>query len=239
MDTQIVAELEESEQRRSGAHGPRWHRSGGAGLWAASFSSKPCRWGPLRSSPGRWTGAAANTAYSDALWAEMTWRETKDSRPGGRPPGGHRPPGAAGSPTSPHPTTEHVSPIDDPHTHRPARRSNAAARDTSAVEPDRGTGAPSSTVANGRCSALARPDRGPRADGVETWSVPTDAPANEISGAVWQAHRCAASLWYEAALSRRWRCRPVSGISARNGRWIVHALAMLPGGGHRDGVETA
>lgn len=74
---------------------------------------------------------------------------------------------------------------------------------------------------------------------IETWSVPTNAPAGQISAALWQAHRCSASQWYEATLSRRWRCRPVSGIRAEHGRWTVHALAMLPGAGHPDDKDPA
>ncbi|MFW5418730.1 hypothetical protein J0910_19130 [Nocardiopsis sp. CNT-189] len=64
---------------------------------------------------------------------------------------------------------------------------------------------------------------------LEAWSVPADAPAAAVAGALWRAHRAAAGLCYAGALSGRWRCRPVSGFSAARGRWIVHALAMLPG----------
>ncbi|RBM22277.1 hypothetical protein DI005_07165 [Prauserella sp. PE36] len=71
------------------------------------------------------------------------------------------------------------------------------------------------------------------ADRVETWSVPAQAPAQDIAGAVWQAHRRAASLCYDGTLSGRWRSRPISGIAAGHGRWITHALAMLPASGHR------
>ncbi|WP_157982458.1 hypothetical protein [Nocardiopsis sp. FIRDI 009] len=64
---------------------------------------------------------------------------------------------------------------------------------------------------------------------LETWSIATDAPAAEIVEALWRAHRAAADLCYAGALSRRWRCRPVSGLVATRDRWTVHALAMLPG----------
>jgi hypothetical protein len=74
---------------------------------------------------------------------------------------------------------------------------------------------------------------------IETWSVPTDASTGQISTALWQAHRSSAAQWYEATLSRRWRCRPVSGIRAEHGRWTVHALAMLPGAAHTDEKGTA
>ncbi|PXY18521.1 hypothetical protein [Prauserella flavalba] len=80
------------------------------------------------------------------------------------------------------------------------------------------------------------------ADRVETWSVPAQAPARDIAEAVWQAHRRAASLCYEGVLSGRWRSRPVSGIAAGHGRWITHALAMLPSNGHghtNDAQEAA
>ncbi|GAB3213657.1 hypothetical protein ACQEU5_19570 [Marinactinospora thermotolerans] len=65
---------------------------------------------------------------------------------------------------------------------------------------------------------------------LETWSVATEAPAAEIADVMWRAHRAAAGLCYAGALSREWRCRPVSGFVAADGRWTVHALAMLPGG---------
>ncbi|PDP87354.1 hypothetical protein CQJ94_12830 [Glycomyces fuscus] len=63
---------------------------------------------------------------------------------------------------------------------------------------------------------------------LETWSIAVDAPAAEFTGTLWRAHRAAADLCYAGALSRRWRCRPVSGFVASRGRWTVHALAMLP-----------
>ncbi|OLT47569.1 hypothetical protein BJF85_15460 [Saccharomonospora sp. CUA-673] len=71
---------------------------------------------------------------------------------------------------------------------------------------------------------------------VETWSVSTQAPAHELAESLWQAHRQAAALCYRGAASGRWRSRPVSGIPARNSRWITHALAMLPG--NAAGEET-
>ncbi|OQO94964.1 hypothetical protein B1813_02550 [Saccharomonospora piscinae] len=64
---------------------------------------------------------------------------------------------------------------------------------------------------------------------VRAWSVASGASAPDVATALWSAHRGAASECYEAARSGRWRCRPVSGFAARDGRWIVHALAMLPG----------
>jgi hypothetical protein len=64
---------------------------------------------------------------------------------------------------------------------------------------------------------------------LETWSIAVDAPAAEFAGTLWRAHRAAAGLCYSGALSRRWRCRPVSGFVASRERWTVHALAMLPG----------
>ncbi|MBB6174918.1 hypothetical protein HNR23_004978 [Nocardiopsis mwathae] len=64
---------------------------------------------------------------------------------------------------------------------------------------------------------------------LETWSVATDAPVAAVADILWRAHRAAAGLCYSGALSGRWRCRPVSGFRAVRGRWIVHALAMLPG----------
>ncbi len=65
-----------------------------------------------------------------------------------------------------------------------------------------------------------------RADRVETWSVPTSAPAHVMAEAVWQAHLAAASLTYSSTLSGRWGTRPVSGIAAVDGHWIIHAVAM-------------
>ncbi|MEV2277379.1 hypothetical protein AB0I72_17515 [Nocardiopsis sp. NPDC049922] len=64
---------------------------------------------------------------------------------------------------------------------------------------------------------------------LETWSVAIDAPAAEFTETLWRAHRAAAGLCYAGALSRRWRCRPVSGFVATRDRWTVHALATLPG----------
>ncbi|MGW5877224.1 hypothetical protein ACWFMI_11840 [Nocardiopsis terrae] len=64
---------------------------------------------------------------------------------------------------------------------------------------------------------------------LRTWSVAVDTPAAEFTRALWRGHRAAAELCYAGALSRRWRCRPVSGFVASRGRWTFHALAMLPG----------
>ncbi|GAA1456741.1 hypothetical protein NE857_18030 [Nocardiopsis exhalans] len=74
---------------------------------------------------------------------------------------------------------------------------------------------------------------------LETWSVPVDTPAAGLAPALWRAHREAAGLCYTGALSRRWRCRPVSGFVAAHGRWTVHALAMLPGAHHLDKESAA
>lgn len=65
------------------------------------------------------------------------------------------------------------------------------------------------------------------ADRVETWSIPTTTAARGIVDALWRAHREAAQLSYSAELSQHWRCRPVSGIPAKNGQWMMHALAMI------------
>lgn len=65
------------------------------------------------------------------------------------------------------------------------------------------------------------------ADRVETWSVPTTTTAKGIVDALWRAHREAAQLSYNAELSQHWRCRPVSGIPAKNGQWMMHAVAMI------------
>lgn len=67
------------------------------------------------------------------------------------------------------------------------------------------------------------------AERVLTWSLALDAPAPRILRSLWRAHRRAAALCYDAVLTGRWRCRPVSGIPAGDGRWTVHALAMLSG----------
>ncbi|GAB3474506.1 nitroreductase family protein [Nocardiopsis coralliicola] len=61
------------------------------------------------------------------------------------------------------------------------------------------------------------------------WSVAADAPVPRMAAVLWRAHRSAAALCYAGALSGRWRSRPVSGFTARGGRWTVHALAVLPG----------
>lgn len=62
-----------------------------------------------------------------------------------------------------------------------------------------------------------------------------EAPAAEV---VWHAHRVDASRCYAATRSGGWRCRLVSGFAARDERWIVHALAMLPGERHGDDGEA-
>ncbi|MDA2806061.1 nitroreductase family protein [Nocardiopsis suaedae] len=65
---------------------------------------------------------------------------------------------------------------------------------------------------------------------LEAWSVPVDAdaPAAAVADVLWRAHREAAHLCYSGVLTGDRRSRPVSGFRAANGRWIVHALAMLP-----------
>ncbi|MDA2811907.1 hypothetical protein O4J56_14785 [Nocardiopsis sp. RSe5-2] len=64
---------------------------------------------------------------------------------------------------------------------------------------------------------------------LETWSVPVDASTAAVAEVLWRAHREAAHLCYSSALTGEWRCRPVSGFRAVQGRWTVHAVAMLPG----------
>lgn len=71
------------------------------------------------------------------------------------------------------------------------------------------------------------------ADRIETWEVALSVPVETIYDALWHAHRAAARLCYGAALSRKSRCRPVSGIPAAAESWTVHAVAML------DGIEDA
>lgn len=71
---------------------------------------------------------------------------------------------------------------------------------------------------------------------LETWSVPVDAPVAAVAEVLWRAHREAAHLCYSGALTGDRRCRPVSGFHATHGRWIVHALAMLPGASAERGV---
>ncbi|WP_026120471.1 nitroreductase family protein [Nocardiopsis potens] len=68
---------------------------------------------------------------------------------------------------------------------------------------------------------------------LEAWTVAADAPPAAVAAELWRAHRAAAALCYAGALSRRWRCRPVSGFTAARGRWTLHALAMLPGAAER------
>lgn len=72
------------------------------------------------------------------------------------------------------------------------------------------------------------------ADRVETWSVPVRSSTQQLAAALWRAHRAAATLCYSAALSGRWRSRPVSAIPAVDGEWTVHALAMLETPPHPD-----
>ncbi|MCD2118268.1 MULTISPECIES: nitroreductase family protein [Rhodococcus] len=70
------------------------------------------------------------------------------------------------------------------------------------------------------------------ADRIETWKIIPSASAETIYDALWHAHRAAARLCYDAALSQKVRCRPVSGIPAAAESWTMHAVAML------DGVEN-
>ncbi|MGO1174670.1 MAG: hypothetical protein ACTMKZ_00655 [Brevibacterium aurantiacum] len=68
------------------------------------------------------------------------------------------------------------------------------------------------------------------ADRIEAWTVSPQDPPRQIARAVWNAHRCAARLVYDAAESDRWRCRPVSGFAATGQSWVIHALALLDAG---------
>ncbi|XKH54526.1 hypothetical protein LG293_12255 [Citricoccus nitrophenolicus] len=110
-------------------------------------------------------------------------------------------------------------------------RSTALARRRSPALVSFATGAPG--AARGRSRLLA--ERSGQAwlmgaDRIETWTVSLQVPPAAFAQALWEAHRCAARLTYEAALSGRWRCRPVSGFAATAGSWVVHALAMLEAG---------
>ncbi|QHG85455.1 hypothetical protein D1O33_25935 (plasmid) [Rhodococcus rhodochrous] len=67
------------------------------------------------------------------------------------------------------------------------------------------------------------------ADRIETWEVAPRAPAETIYDSLWHAHSAAARLCYNAALSQKVRCRPVSGIPAAAESWTMHAVAMLDG----------
>jgi hypothetical protein len=77
------------------------------------------------------------------------------------------------------------------------------------------------------------------ADRVEAWSIPVRSASGQIFGALWQAHRAAATLCYSAVLSGRWQVRPVSGIPAADGDWTMHALAMLDTAPHPDREDDA
>ena len=77
------------------------------------------------------------------------------------------------------------------------------------------------------------------ADRVETWSIPVHSSPGRLAGALWAAHREAASLCYSAALSGSWQIRPVSGIPASDGQWIMHALAMLKPASQTDRQDDA
>ncbi|MFV2195018.1 hypothetical protein [Nocardiopsis sp. LOL_012] len=110
----------------------------------------------------------------------------------------------------------------------PARRRALAARRSPAIaEFESGVRAPAPRTAEVAAASGQRWVLG--AHHLEAWSVAVDAPAAEVAATLWRAHRSAAGLCYAGALSRRWRCRPVSGLVAAHGRWTVHALAMLPG----------
>ncbi|MFD0775812.1 hypothetical protein ACFQZ2_17900, partial [Streptomonospora algeriensis] len=50
-----------------------------------------------------------------------------------------------------------------------------------------------------------------------------------VAAAVWDAHRTAAAICYAGAATGEWRSRPVSGFTAEDGHWTIHALAALPG----------
>lgn len=92
-------------------------------------------------------------------------------------------------------------------------------------------GAPGSTSSQSRFLAeRSGQDWLMGADRLETWTVHLHAPPTAFAQAMWEAHRGAARLTYEAALSGRWRCRPVSGFAATAGSWVIHALAMLEAG---------
>ncbi|WP_026128515.1 nitroreductase family protein [Nocardiopsis halophila] len=120
----------------------------------------------------------------------------------------------------------------------PARRDALAVRRSPAVA-EFAASAESAPSGDAAAERLARASgqawvRGARR--LHAWSVPTGAATAELAEALWQAHRAAAVVCYSGAAGGEWRSRPVSGFTAEDGAWIVHALAVLPGDG-RPGRE--